>query len=90
MHFPKNATELIDGTELLSHSAQYILPVGAAEGQVMIKDILYDRRSEPEINRLVEHTIVMGDEALDAEYPEKYASISFKLENKQSLFKRRR
>jgi len=75
LRFPKNGTELVDGTELLSHSAQYILPVGAIEGQVMIDDILTDRRSEPEIKRLVANTTIEGDSALDAEYPQKYASV---------------
>lgn len=75
LRFPKNGTELVDGTDLLSHSAQYILPVGAVDGRVMIDDILYDRRSEPEIKRLVDRTTIVGDDVLDTEYPEKYASI---------------
>lgn len=75
LRFPKNGTELIDGTDLLSHSAQYVLSVGAVDGRVMIDDILYDRRSEPEIKRLVDRTTIVGDDVLDAEYPEKYASI---------------
>jgi 2-methylcitrate dehydratase PrpD len=75
LRFAKNGTELIDGIELRSHSAQYILPVAAVNGKVMIDDILYDRRSEPEINRLMGRTQVVGDEALDAEYPERYSSI---------------
>lgn len=75
LRFPKNGTELIDGTDLLSHSAQYILPIGAVDGQVVIDDILNDRRSEPEIKRLVENTSIVGDNTLDAEYPEKYVSI---------------
>ena len=89
LRFPKNGTELIDGTDLLSHSAQYILPIGAVDGQVMIDDILYDRRSEPEIKRLVEHTTIVGDETLDAEYPEKYASIiEIRTSNGQEFSKR--
>ena len=75
LRFPKNGTELVDGTELLSHSAQYILPIGATDGQVLIDDILYDRRSEPEINRLITNTRIVGDTTLDAEYPQKYASV---------------
>ncbi|MBW1696806.1 MAG: MmgE/PrpD family protein [Deltaproteobacteria bacterium] len=75
LRFAKNGTELIDGTELRSHSAQYILPVGAVTGKVTIDDIIYDRRSEPEINRLIARTWVVGDEELDAGYPERYSSI---------------
>ncbi|MFX0117673.1 MAG: MmgE/PrpD family protein, partial [Candidatus Hodarchaeota archaeon] len=75
LRFPKNGTELIDGTDLRSHSAQYILPIGAHDREVLIDDILFDRRSEPAISRLVNATQVIGDEQLDAEFPEKYASI---------------
>jgi len=75
LHFAKNGTELIDGTELRSHSAQYILPVAAVNRKVMIDDILYDQRSEPEIDRLMAHTKVVGNEELDAGYPERYSSI---------------
>jgi len=75
LRFPKNGAELITGTELRSHSAQYIFPVAALDRQVMIDDILYDRRSEPEVNRLVERVEVTGDEMLDADFPERYASI---------------
>ena len=75
LRFPKNGTELVDGTDLLSHSAQYILPVGAIDRQVMFDDILTDRRSEPEIKRLVANTAIEGDSVLDAEYPQKYASV---------------
>jgi 2-methylcitrate dehydratase PrpD len=73
--FPKNGTELIDGMELRSHSAQYILPVAAVHRQIMIDDILYDQRVDPEVKRLVERTVVVGDEVLDKVFPERYASI---------------
>lgn len=75
LRFPKNGTELIDGTDLRSHSAQYILPIGAHDCEVMISDILFDRRSEPGIKRLVKNTQIIGDEKLDVKFPEKYASV---------------
>ena len=75
LRFAKNGTELIDGTELRSHSAQYIFPIAALDRKVMIDDILYDRRSEPEVERLMARTRVVGDEELDAGYPELYPSI---------------
>ena len=75
LRFAKNGTELIDGTELRSHSAQYIFPIAALDRKVMIDDILYDRRSEPEVERLMAQTRVVGDEELDAGYPERYPSI---------------
>jgi len=73
--FPKHATELIDGTELRSHSAQYILPVAAVNRQILIDDILYDQMVEPEVKRLAERMVVVGDDALDKVFPERYASI---------------
>lgn len=75
LRFPKNGTELIDGTDLRSHSAQYILPVAAVTRQIMIDDILYDQTVEPEVKRLVERMVVVGDEILDQVFPERYASI---------------
>ncbi len=75
LRFPKNGTELIDGTELRSHSAQYILPVAAVNREIMIDDILYDQTVEPEVKRLVENMTVVGDEILDKVFPEQYASI---------------
>jgi 2-methylcitrate dehydratase PrpD len=75
LRFPRNGAELIDGTELRSHSAQYILPVAAVHHQVMIDDILYDRCSDPEVKRLVECVEVVGDKDLDVDFPRRYASI---------------
>ena len=75
LRFAKNGAELIDGTELRSHSAQYIFPVAALDRKVMIDDILHDRRLEPELNRLAKRTWVVWDEELDTYYPERYTSI---------------
>ncbi|MCK5346481.1 MAG: MmgE/PrpD family protein, partial [Candidatus Heimdallarchaeota archaeon] len=75
LRFPKSGTELIDGSELRSHSAQYILPVGALNQQIMIDDILYDRTVEPEVKRLVENMEIVGDDDLDKFFPERYAAI---------------
>jgi 2-methylcitrate dehydratase PrpD len=75
LRFPKNGAELINGTELRSHSAQYILAVAAANHQVMIDDILYDRCSDPDVRRLCDRTEVVGDHVLDAGFPQRYASI---------------
>lgn len=75
LRFPKSGTELIDGSELRSHSAQYILPVGALNQQIMIDDILYDRTVESEVKRLVENMEIIGDDDLDKFFPERYAAI---------------
>jgi 2-methylcitrate dehydratase PrpD len=75
LRFPKNGTELIDGTDLRSHSAQYILPVAAVNRQIRIDDILFDQTVHPEVKRLLGKIVVVGDEALDQVFPERYASI---------------
>ena len=75
LRFPKSGTELIDGTQLRSHSAQYIFPIAAFHRQVVIDDILQDRCLEFEIERLMKRMDVRGDETLDVGYPEQYPSI---------------
>ena len=75
LRFPNVGAHMIDGNELKSHCAQYILPVGLALGQVMIDDILQDRTRHPEVARLSARTRLVGDRALDKGWPEVYASI---------------
>ena len=52
LRFPKNGAHMIDGNPLKSHCAQYILPVGLVFGRVIIDDILFDRKRNPEVARL--------------------------------------
>ncbi len=75
LRFPKPGASIIDNNELKSHNAQYILPILAVNGEVNIEDILYERRSEPEINRLSQNTRLVYDEELGPMFPEKYTSI---------------
>jgi 2-methylcitrate dehydratase PrpD len=75
LRFPKSGTELIAGTQLRSHSAQYIFPIAAFSKQVLIDDILQDRCLESEIERLMKRMSVKGDETLDVGYPKNYPSI---------------
>jgi len=75
LRFPISGKHMIDENELKSHCAQYILPVGLVFGQVMIDDILEDRKKHPEVARLSANTRMVGDPELEKSYPERYASI---------------
>jgi 2-methylcitrate dehydratase PrpD len=75
LRFPKPGASIIDNNELKSHNAQYILPILAVNGEVNIEDILFERRSDPEINRLSKNTRLVYDEELGPVFPEKYTSI---------------
>jgi len=75
LRFPKPGASIIDNNELKSHNAQYILPILAVLGEVNIEDILYERRSDPEINRLSKSTSLVYDEELGPVFPEKYTSV---------------
>jgi 2-methylcitrate dehydratase PrpD len=75
LRFPISGKHMIDKNELKSHCAQYILPVGLVFGQVMIDDILEDRKKHPEVARLSANTRMVGDPELEKSYPERYASI---------------
>jgi len=75
LRFPKPGASIIDNNELKSHNAQYILPILAVKGEVNIEDILYERRSDPEISRLSKSTTLVYDEELGPLFPEKYTSI---------------
>ena len=75
LHFPKHGAATIDNNDLKSHNAQYILPVLAVNREVTIDDILVERRSDPEINRLSKNTDVIHDEELEPLFPLKYTSV---------------
>ncbi len=75
LRFPKPGASIIDNNELKSHNAQYILPILAVKREVNIEDILYERRTDPEISRLSKSTKLVYDEELGPVFPEKYTSI---------------
>ncbi|MFC1913353.1 MmgE/PrpD family protein [Chloroflexota bacterium] len=75
LRFPKSGAAIIDNNPLKSHCAQYILPVATVSKQVVIDDVLLDRRTESAIARLCQQTRLLYDEELDKVYPEQYASI---------------
>jgi 2-methylcitrate dehydratase PrpD len=66
---------MIDGNPLKSHCAQYILPVGLVFGRVIIDDILFDRKRNPEVASLSASMTLIHDPALDEHYPERYTSV---------------
>jgi 2-methylcitrate dehydratase PrpD len=55
---------IIDRNPLKSHNAQYIMAVAAAERKVLWDDFLKDRRDEPAIGEIFEHTQLVGAEEL--------------------------
>jgi 2-methylcitrate dehydratase PrpD len=75
LRFPAPGAGIIDNNELKSHNAQYILPILAVQGEVNIEDILQERRSDPEINRLSQSTRLTHDEELGPLFPKTYASV---------------
>jgi 2-methylcitrate dehydratase PrpD len=75
LRFPTNGVKLIDGNELKSHCAQYVLPIALKDGRVTIDDILQDRREDPEIDALSRRVRVVADDELDRTFPERYATV---------------
>lgn len=75
IRFPATGAELIDGTDLNSHSLQYVLAIAAIEGEVLIDDVVADRGDEPAVRRLMDAVEVVRDEELDHLFPERYTSI---------------
>ena len=76
LRFPRSGVALIDNNPLRSHCGQYILPIYALERKIVIDDILHDRRGESAIAALNAKVQVLGDDELDAEFPERYTSIT--------------
>lgn len=75
LRFAQTGMSVIDNNELKSHCAQYIFPIALLERQVVIDDILQDRRIDPRIQRLSERVQVVGDAELEKTYPDQYRSI---------------
>jgi len=76
LRFARSGVHCVDGNPLKSHCAQYILPIAVARREVSVADLFVDRRqSDPEIAALASRTEVVADDALDALFPDAYASI---------------
>jgi 2-methylcitrate dehydratase PrpD len=74
LRFSHSGRSIIDNNELKSHCAQYILPIGLHNREIVIDDILQDRR-DPRVAALSERTQVIGDDDLERLYPDRYSSI---------------
>jgi 2-methylcitrate dehydratase PrpD len=76
LRFPRSGVHCVDANPLKSHCAQYILPVAVASREVRVADLFTDRRlSDPEVAALAQRTHVVADDALNALFPDSYASI---------------
>ncbi|WP_170977366.1 MmgE/PrpD family protein [Halorussus salinisoli] len=75
VRFPATGAELIDDADLNSHSLQYLLAVATLEREVMIDDIVDDRRSDPAVRALMDRVSLVRDEQLDDCFPERYTSV---------------
>ena len=76
LRFPRSGVHCVDANPLKSHCAQYILPVAVASREVRVADLFEDRRqSDPEVASLAQRTHVVADDALNALFPDFYASI---------------
>lgn len=75
LRFPTSGVKLIDDNPLKSHCGQYILPIAVLDRQIRVDDILHDRRSDPRVADLSRRTEVLADDALDVEFPARYATV---------------
>ncbi len=76
LRFPRAGVHCVDGNPLKSHCAQYILPIAVAAREVAVADLFEDRRqSDAQVAALALRTEVVADDALDALFPNAYASI---------------
>jgi 2-methylcitrate dehydratase PrpD len=73
--FPRAGAAIIDNNPVRSHSAQYVLPVALAGGDVTFADLATDRRlTEPSLRALGERVRVVHSDELDPEFPDRYTS----------------
>lgn len=75
LRYPASGVHMIHNHALKSHNAQYVMAVAAVKGNILMDDILHDRLSHPEIQRLSENMELIGDEELEKNYPDQYESI---------------
>jgi 2-methylcitrate dehydratase PrpD len=69
---PTSMASIIDGNELPSHSAQYVLATAAVDGRIDIDQLTGDRLREPQIAALARGVTVDGDDDLEALFPEQW------------------
>jgi 2-methylcitrate dehydratase PrpD len=70
---PESGAPIIDGNDLLSHSAQYIIPLAARDRTILPEHIYQDHRSDPSIAQLMPHVEVLGDGELSRVFPGRFS-----------------
>lgn len=75
VRYPSSGAHMIDNNQLRSHRIQYVLPLVATRGRVQFEDVIFDRSSEREIQRLASDIQLVHDQELDQFYPERYTTV---------------
>jgi len=70
---PVAGAPIIDNNELLSHSAQYIMPLAARDRSIVPEHIFEDHRADPEVARLAPRVSVVGDQELSKVFPGRFS-----------------
>ena len=88
LRFAESGCHCVDDNPLKGHSAQYVLPVRAAEGRLRYTDLFDDlRMSNSEVRRLANSTTVLRDRGeFEEMFPSRYAGeITLKLKDGRVL-----
>lgn len=75
LRFPATGAELVDGTDLKSHSLQYLLAIATVEREIRIDHIIDDRSDDPIVSDIMGRITIIHDDTLDDVFPERYTSI---------------
>lgn len=75
LHAPATGAELIDGTELKSHSAQYTLALAALTGDFVVDYLVDDKMSDPKVSNLMDSVTVIRSDELDKTFPDRFTSV---------------
>jgi 2-methylcitrate dehydratase PrpD len=70
---PVAGAPIIDNNDLLSHNAQYIMPLAARDRAITPEHIFKDHPADPEVARLARHVSVVGDEELSRVFPGRFS-----------------
>jgi 2-methylcitrate dehydratase PrpD len=68
--------DIIDGNELPSHNAQYVLAVAALDGKVELEQLAGERAADPKVVALAQRVRVAGDAELEKLFPEQWSGIT--------------
>lgn len=68
--------DIIDGNELPSHNAQYVLAVAALDGKVELEQLAGGRAGDPKVLGLSQSVRVVGDTELEKLFPRQWSGIT--------------